>query len=57
MNKSANLKADQYNLPNLKQQRENILKKIERDSGAYWRRQWHPTPVLLPGESHGQGAW
>ena len=19
-----------------------------------WRRQWHPTPVILPGESHGQ---
>ena len=19
----------------------------------HWRRQWHPTPVLLPGESHG----
>ena len=19
-----------------------------------WRRQWHPTPVLLPGEFHGQ---
>ena len=19
-----------------------------------WRRSWHPTPVLLPGESHGQ---
>ena len=19
-----------------------------------WRRQWHPTPVLLPGTSHGQ---
>ena len=19
-----------------------------------WRRQWHPTPALLPGESHGQ---
>ena len=19
-----------------------------------WRRQWHPTPVLLPGETHGQ---
>ena len=19
----------------------------------FWRRQWHPTPVLLPGESHG----
>ena len=20
--------------------------------GSLWRRQWHPTPVLLPGESH-----
>ena len=20
----------------------------------YWRRQWHPTPELLPGKSHGQ---
>ena len=23
----------------------------------YWRKQWHPTPVLLPGESQGWGAW
>ena len=22
----------------------------------YWRRQWHPTPVFLPGESQGQGS-
>ena len=21
---------------------------------SYWRGQWHPTPVLLPGKSHGQ---
>ena len=21
---------------------------------TYWRRQWQPTPVLLPGESQGQ---
>ena len=21
------------------------------------RRQWHPTPVLLPGKPHGRGAW
>ena len=21
-----------------------------------WRRQWHPTPVLLPGKSHGQSS-
>ena len=20
----------------------------------WWRRQWHPTPVLLPGKSHGR---
>ena len=23
-------------------------------SMCYWRRQWHPTPVLLPGESHAE---
>ena len=23
-------------------------------SVIYWRRQWHPTPVLLPGKSHGR---
>ena len=22
-----------------------------------WRRQWHPTPVLLPGKSQDGGAW
>ena len=22
--------------------------------GVSWRKQWHPTPVLLPGKSHGQ---
>ena len=22
----------------------------------HWRRQWHPTPVFLPGESQGQGS-
>ena len=22
-----------------------------------WRRRWPPTPVSLPGELHGQGAW
>ena len=23
---------------------------------SHWRRQWHPTPVLLPGKSHGRGS-
>ena len=22
-----------------------------------WRRKWQPTPVFLPGQSHGRGAW
>jgi len=22
----------------------------------FWQRAWQPTPVLLPGESHGQGS-
>ena len=28
----------------------------EFNSGEHciWRRQWHPTPVLLPGKSHGR---
>ena len=23
----------------------------------HWKRKWHPTPVFLPGESQGRGAW
>jgi len=23
---------------------------------SFWRRKWQPTPVFLPGESHGQGG-
>ena len=30
------------------------LGKNEMSQGTFWRRQWHPTPVLLPGKSHGQ---
>ena len=26
-------------------------------SFTHWRRKWQPTPVFLPGESQGQGAW
>ena len=24
---------------------------------THWRREWQPTPVFLPGESQGRGAW
>ena len=30
------------------------LQQIARVQGFFWRRQWHPTPVLLPGKSHGR---
>ena len=32
----------------------NGFKKLPFSIRAGWRRQWHPTPVLLPGKSHGQ---
>ena len=28
--------------------------KVAPPAVAGWRRQWHPTPVLLPGKSHGR---
>ena len=27
---------------------------LSRPQTRFWRRQWHPTPVLLPGKSHGR---
>jgi len=30
---------------------------LVEDHSLVWRRQWHPTPLLLPGKSHGQRAW
>ena len=29
------------------------LKRVRKYSLCFWRRRWHPTPVLLPGKSHG----
>ena len=29
---------------------------LQCTSVEIWRRQWHPTPVLLPGKSHGWGS-
>ena len=31
----------------------NMAQQVKNKPG-YWRRQWQPTPVLLPGKSHGQ---
>ena len=30
-----------------------LFKKMRDTKGTFRRRQWHPTPVLLPGNSHG----
>ena len=35
---------------------EKLYKKDLNDPDK-WRRQWHPTPVPLPGKSHGRRAW
>ena len=32
----------------------NKLQELVMDREAWQRRRWHPTPVLLPGKSHGQ---
>ena len=32
----------------------HLLKNFPQFIVIPWRRQWHPTPVLLPGKSHGQ---
>ena len=29
------------------------IHKLMGFKGLQWKRQWHPTPVLLPGKSHG----
>ena len=29
------------------------ISNLHAPSNGFWRRQWHPTPVLLPGKSHG----
>ena len=31
-----------------------VRKVMTNLDGIFWRRQWHPTPLLLPGKSHGQ---
>ena len=34
----------------------HVLPKEEEVTDQYQRRQWHPTPVLLPGDSQGRGS-
>ena len=37
-----------------KRSNQSILKEIDPEYSLEQRRQWHPTPVLLPGKSHGR---
>ena len=34
-----------------------LLTSLSLFTFMHWRRKWQPTPVFLPGESQGQGAW
>ena len=33
---------------------DGITDSMDMNLSKLWRRQWHPTPVLLPGKSHGR---
>ena len=39
---------------NCRQLTKSVMVAIITSYTNHWRRQWHPTPVLLPGESHGR---
>ena len=34
--------------------RETRVQSLGRERPFSWRRKWHPTPVFLPGKSHGR---
>ena len=49
-------------LPGAPQDEAGLTRKFETTSLSlftfmHWRRKWQPTPVFLPGESQGRGAW
>ena len=48
--------AEPGGLPSLGSQSRTLLKQLSSNisSDIWWRRWWHPTPVLLPGKSRGQ---
>ena len=35
----------------------NLVTSLSVFTFMHWRRKWQPTPVFLPGESQGGGAW
>ena len=37
--------------------RHNWATSLSRFTFMHWRRKWQPTPLFLPGESQGRGAW
>ena len=50
-NAAAGFKNIDYN-----SERSSTVGKRLSSSVIFWRRQWHPTPVFLPGESQGWGS-
>ena len=41
-------------IPTLASGSENVEPSLSLSTFMHWRRKWQPTPVFLPGESHGQ---
>ena len=41
-------------VPLIQLSRRNVAEQFVYPCRLSWRRQWHPTPVLLPGRSHGR---
>ena len=46
-----------YMIKNLPAMQETQVQSLGQGLKIPWRRKWQSTPVLLPGKSHGQGAW
>ena len=40
------------NLPAMQETKETLVRSLIRK--IFWRRAWQPTPVFLPGQSHGK---
>ena len=45
---------DSWTIKKAEQRRIDAFKLYYKTAAIKWRRQWHPTPVLLPGKSHGR---
>ena len=53
MDKMQSINKNLEELKNKHTKTNNTITEIKNTLEEIWRRQWNPTPVLLPGKSHG----